>query len=62
MVVTFMMRRANMFLQNTIKEAKIKYRKHLLFLIIANVLKALILNQDNSCTQKTLLSLDYVSI
>lgn len=57
-----MMRRANMFLQNTIKEAKIKYRKHLLFLIMANVLKALILNQDNSCTQKTLLSLDYVSI
>lgn len=43
MVVTFMMR-INMFLQNVLKEARIKYRKHLLFLIMANVSKALILN------------------
>lgn len=44
MVVTFMMRRINMFLQNVIKEARIKYRRHLLFLIMADVSKALILN------------------
>lgn len=40
-----MIRRINMFLSNAIKEARINIEKHLLFLIMANVSKALILTK-----------------
>lgn len=59
-----MMRKANMFLQNTIKEAKIKCRKAFAVSNYGKCFKGIYIkyNQDNSCTQKTLLSLDYISI
>ena len=61
MVVTFMMRRINIFLQNAIKEARIKYRKAFAASNYGKCFKGTYNKcKDNSSTQKTILPLEYI--
>lgn len=63
MVVTFMMRRINMFSQNAIKEARIKYRKAFAASNYSRCFKGTYIKcKGNSSTQKAILPLEYILV